>query len=139
MLSVASPVLHAQSLRLCLTLCDPVDCSSPGSSVLGILQGRLLEWVAISFSRGPTQPRDETHISLASPALASGFFNTVTPWEAFPLLLLIFSNFCDFNYSDSWYVSLWVHPIWQWSPTFLEAGTGCREDSFSEDGDGGGC
>ena len=36
----------------CLTLCDPVDCSPPGSSIHGILQARILEWVAISFSRG---------------------------------------------------------------------------------------
>ena len=36
----------------CPTLCDPVDCSLPGSSIDGILQARLLEWVAISFSRG---------------------------------------------------------------------------------------
>ena len=140
MLVVASPVLQAQLLRSCPTLCDARDCSPPGSSVLGILQARILEWVAISFSSGSTQPRDQTHISLASPALASGVFNTVTTWEAFPLLLLIFSisNFCDFNYSESWYVPLWVHPVWQWSPTSLEAGTGCREDSFSADGDGGG-
>ena len=47
-------VLDAQS---CLTLCDPMDCSSPGSSVNGILQARILEWVAIPFSRGSSQPR----------------------------------------------------------------------------------
>ena len=41
-----------------LTLCDPMDCSPPGSSVLGILQARILEWVAIPFSRGSSQPRD---------------------------------------------------------------------------------
>ena len=41
-----------------LTLFDPVDCSLPGSSVHGILQARILEWVAISFSRGSSQPRD---------------------------------------------------------------------------------
>ena len=40
-------------------LCDPVDCSPPGSSIHGILQARLLEWVAISFSRGSSLPRDE--------------------------------------------------------------------------------
>ena len=40
----------AQLLQLCPTLCDPVDCSLPGSSVCGILQLRILEWVAISFS-----------------------------------------------------------------------------------------
>ena len=46
--------------QLCLTLCDPVDCSPPGSSVHGILQARILEWVAISFSRGSSRPRDQT-------------------------------------------------------------------------------
>ena len=49
--------------KLCLTLCDPVDCSSPGSSIHGILQARILEWVAISFSRGSFQPRDRTWVS----------------------------------------------------------------------------
>ena len=46
-----------------LMLCDFVDCSPPGSSVHGISQARILEWVAVSFSRGPSQPRDPTHIS----------------------------------------------------------------------------
>ena len=41
---------HAKSLQLCPTLCDPTDCGLPGSSVHGILQARILEWVAISFS-----------------------------------------------------------------------------------------
>ena len=44
----------------CPALCDPVDCSSPGSSVHGILQARILQWVAIPFSRGSSQPRDGT-------------------------------------------------------------------------------
>ena len=52
-----------QVLHLCLALCDPVDCSPPGSSVHGILQARLLEWVAKPFSRGSSRPRDRTHIS----------------------------------------------------------------------------
>ena len=59
-------VLVAQS---CLTLCDPMDCILPGSSVHGVLQARILEWVAISFSRGSFQPRDWTHVSYAFPAL----------------------------------------------------------------------
>ena len=46
-------VLVAQS---CPTLCDPVDCSPPGSSVHGTLQARTLEWGAIPFSRGSSQP-----------------------------------------------------------------------------------
>ena len=45
-------LVHAKLLQLCLTLCDPMDCSLPGFSVLGILQARILEWVAIPFSRG---------------------------------------------------------------------------------------
>ena len=47
----------------CPTLCDPMDCSPPGSSVHGILQARILEWVAISFSRGSSRPRDWTQVS----------------------------------------------------------------------------
>ena len=42
--------MHAKLLQSCLTLCDPMDRSPPGSSVYGILQARILEWVAISFS-----------------------------------------------------------------------------------------
>jgi len=55
-----------------------MDCSSPGSSVLGIFQARTLEWVAISFSRGSSDPE----IELTSPALAGGFFTNCTTWEA---------------------------------------------------------
>jgi len=47
----------------CPTLCDPMDCSLPGSSVYGIFQARVLEWVAISFSRASSQPRDQTRVS----------------------------------------------------------------------------
>ena len=53
----------AKSLQSCLTLRDPLDCGPPGSSVYGILRARILEWVAISFSRRSSQPRDWTHIS----------------------------------------------------------------------------
>ena len=45
------------------TLCDPMDCSLPGSSLHGILQARVLEWVAISFPRGSSWPRDQTWVS----------------------------------------------------------------------------
>jgi len=52
-----------QLLQLCPTLCDPIDCSSPGSSVRGILQASILEWVAIPSSRGPSPPREQTWVS----------------------------------------------------------------------------
>ena len=51
-------VVHAKSLQSCLTLCDPMDYSLPGSSVHGILQARVLEWVVMPSSRGSSQPRD---------------------------------------------------------------------------------
>ena len=59
-LKVKVKVLVTQS---CLTLGDPMDCSLPGSSVQGILQARILEWVAISFTRGSSQSRDQTRVS----------------------------------------------------------------------------
>ena len=49
--------------KLCPTLCDPIDCNPPGSSVRGISQSRILEWVAIFFSRGSSPPRDRAHVS----------------------------------------------------------------------------
>ena len=49
--------------QLCPTLCNPMDCSPPGSLVPGIFQAWILEWVAISFSRGSSQPRDRTQVS----------------------------------------------------------------------------
>ena len=60
--------------QLPLTLCDPMDCSPPGSSVHGIPQARTLEWVAISFSRGSSQ----TTVELASPVLIGGCFTFAT-------------------------------------------------------------
>ena len=56
--------------QLCPTLCNPMDCRPPGSSVCGILQTRILEWAAIPFSRGSSQPKDQTQVS----CIAGGFF-----------------------------------------------------------------
>ena len=47
----------------CPTLCDPMDCSLPGSSVHGIFQAIVLEWIALSFSKESSQPRDRTQVS----------------------------------------------------------------------------
>ena len=62
--------VHAKSLQLYPTLCDPVDYSPPGSSVHGILQARILQWVAIPFSRGSFQIRYWTQVS----CIAGGLF-----------------------------------------------------------------
>ena len=72
---------HAKSLQSCPTLHNPVDYSLPGSSVHGILQARILEWVAISSSRGSSWPRTEP-VSVTTPALAGGFLPTRPTWES---------------------------------------------------------
>ena len=64
--------------QLCLTFCDPVDCSPSGSSVRGIFQGRILEWVVISSSRDLPDPWIKP-VFLTASALASRFSTTVPP------------------------------------------------------------
>ena len=73
-------VLVTQS---CLTLCDPMDYSPPGPSVHGILQARTLEWVAIVFSRGSSQLRDQTQ----DPCIACRFFTVWATREASEITL----------------------------------------------------
>ena len=76
MISLAKSFVYRP--QLCLTLCDPMDCSLPGSYVHGILQARILEWVVVAFSRGSSQPRDWTQVSHT----ARGFFTIWTSREA---------------------------------------------------------
>ena len=76
--------------------CDPVDCRLPGSSVHGIFQARILKWVAISFSRGSSQPRDWTHISHT----AGRFFTTEPPGKPGPLYQAIILSL--------------LHLLWLW-------------------------
>ena len=68
--------------RSCLALCDPMDCSLPGSSVHGILQARILEWVAMPFSRGSSWPRNWTQVS----RIGGRFF---TIWATREVLVII--------------------------------------------------
>ena len=75
--------LVAQS---CPSLRDPVDCSPPGSSVRGILQARILEWVAMPSSRGTSQPRNGTEVS----CIVGDFFTSRATWEAQDLPLAAF-------------------------------------------------
>ena len=73
----------------CLTLCDPMDYKLPGSSIHGILQAKILVWVAICFSRGSSWLRDWTQVS----CVAGRFFTIQTTREALLLLLLLLSRF----------------------------------------------
>ena len=70
--------MYAKMLQSCLTLCDPMDCSPPGSSVHGILQARILPWVAMPSSRASSHPGIEP-ACLRSPALAGGSLLLVPP------------------------------------------------------------
>ena len=71
--------MHTCSVASVVCDCNSMDCSPPGSSVHGIFQARILEWVAISFSRGSSRPRNQTQVSWKSPALTGGFFTTKSP------------------------------------------------------------
>ena len=67
--------------QLCPTLCDPMDCSPSSSSVHGILQARIVEWVAMPSCRGSSRPRDQTHISCLS-CLAGRLFLLLSHQES---------------------------------------------------------
>ena len=86
-LELVALYVHAKSLQSCPTVCDPMHCSQPGSSVQGVLQARILEWVAVPFCRGSSWPRDWTGVSYKSPILAGRFFILVPPGK--PLLYFI--------------------------------------------------
>ena len=81
----------AKSLQSCPTLCNPMDCSLPGSSVHGILQARILQGVACPPPGDLPDPGIEP-VSLPSPALAAGFFTINATWEASPAMLLCSRN-----------------------------------------------
>ena len=74
-------------MLICVRLCDLMDCSPPDSSVDGISQARILEWIAISFSRGSSDPGIEP-ASLESPALAGRFFTTAPPLRSLSVFFL---------------------------------------------------
>ena len=80
----------AQSLQSCQTLCDPMDYSPPDSSVHGILQARILEWVAMPPPGDLPDPEIEP-VSLMSPALTGRFFTTSATWEALKSTMSLFN------------------------------------------------
>ena len=95
--------VHAKSLQLCPTLCDPMDHSLPGSSIHGILQARILEWFAISFSKGLSHPRGRACVSYllhwqaaSLPLLPPGI---VVQFNSFTYGCLVFSvSFIEHKY-----------------------------------------
>ena len=99
----------------CPTLCDSVDCGPPGSSVHGILQGRILEWVTISFSRGSSRPRDWT-------CIGGRRFNL---WLKSREVTGPYSQSCDFSSTHVWIWELdhkegWAPKNWCFRTVGLE-------------------
>ena len=74
--------------KSCPTFCDPMDCSPPGSSLHGISQARILEWVAISFCRGSSRPRDQTHVFCISRWISTSEPSLGSPEAGYLMLLL---------------------------------------------------
>ena len=81
----------AKSLQSCLTLCDPMDCSLPGSSVSGTFQARILELVAMPFFRVSSWPRDWIHVS----CIAAGFFTDESPGRQMGIVTQLCPTLCD--------------------------------------------
>ena len=84
-LSSSTSSSHAKLLQACSTQSNPMNCNPPGSSVHGILQARILEWVTISSSRGSSQPSDQTHISCTEGRI----FTTSIIWKACYMCLIL--------------------------------------------------
>ena len=108
--------VHAQSLQSCPTLWDPMDHSPPGSSVHGVFQARILEWVAIPTCRRSSPPRDRTHVSCIS-CTEGRFFTTELPGK-----LPNYNRISTKTSHVSWpwsvresNVSLWFIPTSIWS------------------------
>ena len=86
-------------IQWCPTLCNPMDYSPPGSSVHGVLQARILEWVTMPSSRGSSWPRDQTRVS----CIAHRFF---TIWAIRKLFCSMINKFLSLN------LVVWGHDTW---------------------------
>ena len=116
----------AVELLSCLTLCDPMDYSLPGFSLLGIFQARILEWVAISFSKGFSWPRDGSRVS----CIAGRFFtiwakkSTIPPFKNKTCNYYTTQHLCSWaTIPENWTLrenlymniySTFIHIIWNW-------------------------
>ena len=96
------------------TLCDQMDCSPPGSSVHGVLQAKILEWIAMPFSRGSSQPRDQTHVSSTEgrffTAETSGKSSLICRLSQSPEAKIALSTFLHSCLGFSLYLCLRVDP-----------------------------
>ena len=109
-------IYYSEVAQSCLTFCNPMDCSPRGSSVHGILQARILEWVAISFSRGSSRPRDRTQVF----HIAGRRFNL---WATRELWLAPNNSELLFSKRQYWNIIWWLIFYWNFGLAhLLEAG-----------------
>ena len=113
----------AKSLQSCPTLCDPMDCSPPGSCVHGILQARILEWVAMPSSRVSSRPRDRTHVSYGLLHWQASSLPLVPPGK--PLVIFSSIQFSCSVVSNS----LWPHESHHARPPCPSPSPGVHSDS----------
>ena len=85
---IAARQASLSTAKSCPILCNPTDCSPPGSCVRGIFQARILEWAPVSYSRGSFQFRDRIHVSCVS-SIGRQVLNHCTTWEASDVLLRV--------------------------------------------------
>ena len=130
---------ESEVAHLCLTLCDPTDCSPPGSSIHRIFQATILEQVAISFSRGSSQARDQTSVSHVAGRLfttwatrETTYKNTrypvkckfqiiisISAWDVLILKIIIhaYSKFRFDRIPEFYVATLFI--IWPWKQNWL--------------------
>ena len=92
--------VHAKSLLSCPALCNLMDCSPPGTSAHGILQARILEWIAMPSSRGSSQPRDWTW----SPASRQLLYHLGSPSQSYIYTYIPFL----LNFLPIWVTTVWI-------------------------------
>ena len=113
-------LLRAKSLQSCPALCDPMDYSPPGSSVHGIFQARILEWIAISSSRGSSRPRDQTRVSCGS-CIIGRFFTAEPSRKPFNISALLPSAEVQVHFMSVWWhkMSIGLRETWIGITLFL--------------------
>ena len=101
-------VKASEVVQLCPTLCDPMDCNRPGCSVHGILQARILEWVAVPFSRGSSWP-SEACFTAEPPGKPEDLlkYRLLVPTSAFPIQLVIWYQTWEFVFLASFLGNCW--------------------------------
>ena len=126
----SNPSTGAKSLQSCPTLCDPMDCSPPGSSVRGILQARTLEWALVSSSRGSSRPGDRTlvccisclgrqvlyhwcHLGPSEQPMSHHIYLSVLYYA---LLLCSFNRMPNNNIKNSYFLNEFLKPVSSFFP-----------------------